>query len=197
MTSALQTLTRYFSLTAIVFSLLASARAASETYVIDRVHSSVGFSIRHFFSKVPGSFTKFEGAIVVDREHLENSSVEVTIDIASVNTASIKRDDHLRSPDFFDAAKFASITFKSKSWKKTGEATFDVTGDLTLKGVTKEVVLKVRALGFGPGMRPGSQLSGWEATTTLQRSDFGVAGFDKMLGEDVDVHINVEAGVKA
>jgi polyisoprenoid-binding protein YceI len=197
MTSALQTLTRYFSLTAIVFSLLASARAASETYVIDRVHSSVGFSIRHFFSKVPGSFTKFEGAIVVDREHLEKSSVEVTIDIASVNTASIKRDDHLRSPDFFDAAKFASITFKSKSWKKTGEATFDVTGDLTLKGVTKEVVLKVRALGFGPGMRPGSQLSGWEATTTLQRSDFGVAGFDKMLGEDVDVHINVEAGVKA
>ena len=197
MTSALQTLTRYFSLTAIVFSLLASARAASETYVIDRVHSSVGFSIRHFFSKVPGSFTKFEGAIVVDREHLEKSSVEVTIDIASVNTASIKRDDHLRSPDFFDAAKFASITFKSKSWKKTGEATFDVTGDLTLKGVTKEVVLNVRALGFGPGMRPGSQLSGWEATTTLQRSDFGVAGFDKMLGEDVDVHINVEAGVKA
>jgi polyisoprenoid-binding protein YceI len=197
MTSALQTLTRYFSLTAIVFSLLASARAASETYVIDRVHSSIGFSIRHFFSKVPGSFTKFEGAIVVDREHLENSSVEVTIDITSVNTASIKRDDHLRSPDFFDAAKFASITFKSKSWKKTGEATFDVTGDLTLKGVTKEVVLKVRALGFGPGMRPGSQLSGWEATTTLLRSDFGVTGFDKMLGEDVDVHINVEAGVKA
>ena len=190
---------RYLSLTALTLGLLVSARAATETYVIDSVHSSVGFGIRHFFSKVPGSFTKFEGHIVVDQANLENSSVEATIDIGSVNTANEKRDNHLRSPDFFDAAKFPTITFKSRSWKKTGEDTFDVTGDLTMKGVTKEVVLKVKSLGFGPGMRPGSKLSGWQASTTLKKAEFNLAGpamLAKVLGEDVDVHINVEAGVK-
>jgi polyisoprenoid-binding protein YceI len=187
---------RHLSLTALALGLLVSARAATETYVIDSVHSSVGFGIRHFFSKVPGSFTKFEGNIVVDQANLENSTVEATIDIGSVSTANEKRDNHLRSPDFFDAAKFPTITFKSRSWKKTADDTYDVTGDLTLKGVTKEVVLKVKSLGFGPGMRPGSKLSGWEASTTLKRADFGVTGYEKVLGEDVDVHINVEAGVK-
>ena len=187
---------RYLSLTALTLGLLVSARAATETYVIDSVHSSVGFGIRHFFSKVPGSFTKFAGNIVVDQANLENSSVEATIDIGSVSTANEKRDNQLRSPDFFDAAKFPTITFKSRAWKKTGDDTYDVTGDLTLKGVTKEVVLKVKSLGFGPGMQPGSKLSGWEASTTLKRADFGVTGYEKVLGEDVDVHINVEAGVK-
>ena len=187
---------RRLTLTIVALGLLVSARAATETYVIDSVHSSVGFGIRHFFSKVSGSFTKFAGNIVVDQANLENSSVEATIEIGSVNTANEKRDNHLRSPDFFDAAKFPTITFKSRSWKKTGEDTYDVTGDLTLKGVTKEVVLKVKSLGFGPGMQPGSKLSGWEASTTLKRADFGVTGFEKVLGADVDVHINVEAGVK-
>jgi polyisoprenoid-binding protein YceI len=187
---------RRLTLTLVALGLLASARAATETYVIDSVHSSVGFGIRHFFSKVPGSFTKFEGNIVVDQANLENSSVEATIDIGSVSTANEKRDNHLRSPDFFDAAKFPTITFKSRAWKKTGDDTYDVTGDLTLKGVTREVVLKVKSLGFGPGMRPGSKLSGWEASTTLKRADFGVTGYEKVLGEEVDVHINVEAGVK-
>jgi len=175
--------------------LVTAASAAVETYVIDSVHSSVGFSIRHFVSKVPGSFTKFSGTIVVDRDNLEKSSVEATIDIGSVSTANEKRDAHLKSPDFFDAAKFASVTFKSKAWKKTGTDAFDVTGDLTLHGVTKEVVLKVKLLGFGPGMQ-GAMLSGWEATTTLQRADFGIAGFKGMLGDDVAVTIGIEAGLK-
>jgi polyisoprenoid-binding protein YceI len=190
--------TKIFLLAALSAALVASVRADVETYAIDPVHSSVGFSIRHFFSNVPGSFTKFAGTITVDRANLENSSVQATIDIGSLSTANDMRDKDLKTPNYFDFAKFPSMTFKSKAWKKTGEDTYDVTGDLTIKDVTKEVVLKVKSLGFGPGMR-GAMLSGWEATTTLKRTDFGVNGpamLGKVLGEDVPVTINVEADLK-
>ncbi|MBI5766426.1 MAG: YceI family protein [Verrucomicrobia bacterium] len=175
-----------------------SASAAVETYVIDPVHSSVGFSIRHFVSKVPGTFTKFAGTIAVDRANLERSRVEATIDVGSVNTANEKRDAHLKSPDFFDSARFTGIAFKSTAWKQTGDNTFAVTGDLTLHGVTKSVVLKVNLLGFGPGMQ-GAQLSGWEATTTLKKSDFGMGGpamLSAALGDEVAITIAIEAAMK-
>jgi polyisoprenoid-binding protein YceI len=176
-----------------------SAFAAAETFVADPAHSSVNFSIRHIFTKVPGRFNDFTASIVVDRDHLENSSAEATINIASVKTEAPDRDAHLQKPEFFDAAKYPTMTFKSKAWKKTGEDTFDVTGDLTIKGVTKEVVLKVKSLGFGPGMTPGSVLSGWEGTTTVNRRDFGVDGpamLGKAVGDEVTITINVEAGLK-
>ena len=179
-------------------ALVASVRADVETYAIDPVHSSVAFSVRHFVSKVPGSFTKFAGTITVDRANLENSSVQATIDVGSVSTANEKRDGHLKTPDFFDFAKFPTMTFKSKAWKKTGEDTFAVTGDLTIKDVTKEVVLSVKLLGFGPGMQ-GAMLSGWEATTTLNKADFGVNGpamLGKALGNDVAITIGIEADLK-
>jgi polyisoprenoid-binding protein YceI len=182
---------------AVILAAVNFASAAVETYVIDPVHSSVGFSIRHFVSKVPGSFTKVNGTITVDRDNLEKSSVEAVIDVDSVSTANEKRDTHLKSPDFFDVSKFATSTFKSTSWKKTGEDTYDVTGDLTLHGVTKPVVLQMTLLGFGPGQR--GQLSGWEGTTKLKKSDFGVSGpamLSKALGDEVTLHISVEAGQK-
>ena len=179
----------------LVFVFALTASAAVETYTIDPVHSSVGFSIRHFVSKVPGRFTKFDGTITVDRDNLENSSVEATIDVNSVNTASAKRDAMLMDAGFFATDKFPTMTFKSTSWKKTGENTFDVTGNLTIKGVTKQTALKVTLLGFGPGMK-GAKLSGWEATTTLNRNDFGVSSFPKILGDDVAVDITVEADLK-
>ena len=183
--------------TAILAGTLGISRAAVETYVIDPVHSSVGFSIRHFVSRVPGSFTNVNGTISVDRDNLENSAVDVLIDVSSLTTANEKRDAHLKSPDFFDVARHGTATFKSKSWKKTGEDSFDVVGDLTVHGVTKEVVLQMTLLGFGPG--PRGQLSGWEGTTKLKKSDFGVNGpamLSKALGDDVTIHITVEAGQK-
>jgi polyisoprenoid-binding protein YceI len=189
---------RSFLLTAAAAALVHPVSAAVETYTIDPVHSSVGFQIRHFVSKVPGTFTKFNGTLTVDRDNFENSAAEATIDIGSVNTANERRDNHLKSPDFFNAAEFASATFKSTSWKKTGEDTFDITGDLTLHGVTKPVVLHTTLLGFGPGPR-GGQLSGWEATATIKKSDFGVNGpamLAKALGDEVTLHITVEAGLK-
>jgi polyisoprenoid-binding protein YceI len=183
---------RFLLLSVCTLGLLASAQAAVETYQIDPVHSSVGFTIRHFFTNVPGVFTKFSGAITVDRDHLENSSVTATIEVPSVDTRTEKRDNDLRSPNFFNAAKFPVMTFKSTAWKQTGDGIFDVTGDLTIKDVTKPVVLKVKLLGFGPGMQ-GAVLSGWEASTTLNRNDFGITTFPKMLGDDVGVTISVEA----
>ena len=186
------------TLGAMVLGLFASAQAAVETYKIDPVHSSVGFTIRHFFTNVPGTFTKFSGTIVVDRANLENSTVEARIEVASVDTRNGMRDDDLRSDKFFSAVKLPAITFKSKSWKKTGEDTFDVTGDLTIHGVTKEVVLKVTSLGFGSGMQ-GAQLSGWEAATTIKKSDFGVTGpamLSAAVGDDVAITIGIEADLK-
>ena len=149
-------------------------------------------------SKVPGRFTQFSGTITVDRDNLENSSVDAVIEVGSLNTFNDHRDADLKSPGYFDATKFGTITFKSSSWKKTGDSTFDVTGNLTIKGVTKEVVLKVNLLGFGPGMR-GAQLSGWEASTTIARRDFGVDGpamMVKALGDEVAISISIEADLK-
>ncbi len=186
------------TLAAFATGLVSVASAAVETYAIDPVHSSVAFSVRHFLTRVPGHFAKFTGTITVDRDNLENSSVVATIDVGSVSTDNEKRDNHLKSPDFFDAAKFDSIAFKSTSWKKTGEGTFDVAGDLTIHGVTKPVVLKVDLLGFGPGMM-GAQLSGWDASVTLNRRVFGVNGpamLGKALGDDVGVSITIEADLK-
>lgn len=175
-------------------ALAAALHAAPEAFKIDATHSSVGFSIRHIFSKVPGAFAKFEGTINYDAANPEASSVEATVDVATVDTQNQKRDDHLRSKDFFTVEQFPTASFKSTSWKKTGENTFDVTGDLTIKGTTKPTTLHVTLLGMGPGMKPGSTISGWEAKTTIKRADFGITGFDKVLGSDVDLLLNIEAG---
>lgn len=182
----------------LALALAPAISVAAETYVIDASHSAVAFSIRHFVSKVPGKFNRFEGKITFDKANPAASSVEATIQIASIDTANQKRDDHLRSADFFEATKFPTMTFKSTSWKKTGESTYDVTGNLTLKDVTKEVTLKVTALGFGPGMG-GTQLSGWEATTTIDKKAFNMKDPPMLaaaLGDDVTITINIEAGMK-
>jgi polyisoprenoid-binding protein YceI len=191
--------TRLLFIASLALGLLAPARAATETYTIDPVHSTVQFSLRHIISRFTGSFTKVSGTILVDRTNLENSSVEAVIDVASLNTANDKRNADLAGPNYFDLAKYTTMTFKSTAWKKTGDDTFDVTGDLTIKGVTKPVVLKVKLLGFSPGMRPGTNLSGWEVSTTIQKADFGVTGpamLGKALGDDVTVDIGVEADLK-
>jgi polyisoprenoid-binding protein YceI len=174
-------------------------QAAVETYKIDSSHTSIGFKIRHFVTPVPGSLTVSQGTIIVDRDDLTKSSVEVTIGVASINTSNERRDAHLKNPDFFEVEKYPTATFKSKSWKKTGTDTFDVTGDLTIKDTTKEVVLQVTSLGFVPGNRPGSMISGWEATTKINRRDWGVggpAGLAKVLGDEVTISISVEAGLQ-
>ena len=184
---------------AFLLGLATAASATIETYEIDPVHSSVGFGIRHIFTRIPGSFTQFSGTITIDRDDLQKSSVQTVIETGSVNTANEKRDAHLKSADFFEVARYPTITFKSKSWKKTGDDSYAITGDLTIKDVTREVVLKSKVLGFGPGMMPGTQVTGWEATTQINRRDFGVNGpamLGKTVGDEVEISIAVEAGLK-
>jgi polyisoprenoid-binding protein YceI len=171
---------------------------AEDTYKIDPVHSSISFKVRHFFSYVSGSFKKFEGTINVDPDHPEKSSVTATIDAASIDTRNDKRDEDLRSPDFFDVAKFPTITFKSKSVKQTGADSGDILGDLTMHGVTKEITLHVKFLGKGKGMG-NKPISGWQVTPDpIKRSDYGLT-WNKMVegtaavGEEVTISIDIEA----
>lgn len=174
------------------------ATAAPETYVIDPAHSAVGFSIRHLFSRVPGRFTKFEGKIVVDQADYTKSSVDVSIDAASIDTNEPARDKHLKSPDFFDVAKNPKLTFKSTRVSQPGPNKLSVEGNLTIRGTTRPVTLDVDVLGFGPGYG-GRSLGGFEARTKVNRQDFGVAwndlieGGGAVLGDEVEIKINVEA----
>src|SRR5271157_6472451 len=180
--------------------LLIHSTFAADTFAFDKAHSTMGFEVRHLFSNVPGKFNDFEGSINYDDANPDQSSVEVTIKTASIDTGVKMRDDDLRSPNFFDAAKFPEITFKSTSVKTSGENTADVTGNLTMHGVTKEVVLKVELLGKGAGAK-NSIVSGWDATTALKRSEFGLT-WNKAIegtqiaGDDVQIELHVEADKK-
>jgi len=185
----------WLAISALALCTLPSARAGVETYTIDPVHTWVGFSIAHFYTPVPGYFSKVKGTIVVDRDHLENSTVEAVIATGSITTNTKMRDDDLRSTNFFAAAQFPVMTFKSESWKSTGENAYDVTGVLTMKNIAKEVVLKVTSLGFGPGMK-GASISGWEASLILDRRDFDITADQGAIGNRVNVLINVEADLK-
>ncbi|MGH8093058.1 MAG: YceI family protein [Chthoniobacterales bacterium] len=171
---------------------------ANDTYKIDPVHSSINFKVHHFFSYVDGSFRKFEGTIHVDPDHPEKSSVIATIDAASIDTRNEKRDADLRSDDFFDVAKYPTITFKSTSVKQTGPDSGDITGDLAMHGVTKQLTLHVKFLGKGQGMG-GKAISGWQVSPDpIQRKDYGL-NWSQMIegvaavGGEVVVSIDVEA----
>ena len=188
---------RFFLTTLAVAAFTGSALAAPEIHEIDATHSTIGFKVKHLFSFATGRFTNITGTITADEKKPENSRVDVTIQVGSINTDNDKRDDHLRSPDFFNSTQFPTITFASKSVKQTGPTTADVIGDLTLHGVTKEVPLKVTFLGKGPGMF-GEIRSGWQATTTLKRSDFGLTWSKlvegtQVVGDEVTVTLDIEA----
>jgi len=191
---------KLITLTCLSALLIVQSALAADTYVFDKAHSAIGFQIRHLFSNVPGKFDDFTGTIQYDEANPEQSSVEVNIKTASIDTGVKMRDDDLRSANFFDAAKFPEITFKSKSVKSSGKDTADVTGDLTMHGVTKEVVLKVELVGKGAGMK-GSIVSGWDATTALKRSEFGLAWNKaiegtQVVGDDVKIEMHIEADKK-
>ena len=178
-----------------VLALAALPALAQDTYRIDPVHSEVGFKVRHLLSKVSGRFTKFSGTIQVNPADLSKSTVEVSIDAASITTDNETRDKHLRSADFFDVAKFPVITFKSTAVKEVSKGKLEVTGDLTMHGVTKRVTFPITNAGTQPGMRPGSVVAGFvDGALTLNRQDFGVSYGKGLVGDDVAIELNVEAG---
>jgi polyisoprenoid-binding protein YceI len=171
----------------------------AETWTIDPAHSNAQFSVRHMMvSTVRGEFTKVAGTIDLDEKDITKSKIEATIDAASINTRNEKRDGHLKSADFFDAANHPTITFKSTKIEKTGEGKLKATGDLTIRGVTKSVVLNVDELSPSFKDRQGNLHTGTSATTKIHRKDFGVswnAALDSgglMVGEEVSITIDVE-----
>jgi polyisoprenoid-binding protein YceI len=184
----------------VLASGLAASPVVAETFVIDRNHSDASFQVRHFVSNVRGRFTDFQGTIEGDPAKPEAAMVEFTVKAASIDTAQPNRDKHLRSADFFDAEKFPEITFKSTKVKAVGKDKYEVTGPLTMHGVTKPVTLLVTNLGTA-GTGKDAKF-GFEATTTVNRKDFGIVwnkalddgGY--MLGDDVTVVVNIEAGRK-
>ena len=175
--------------------LLALPMVAQDTYKIDAAHSEISFKVRHLVAKTSGRFTKFEGVVVVDTKDITKSTVEVKIDAASVNTDNEGRDKHLRSGDFFDVEKFPAITFKSTSVKEVSKGMLEVTGDFTLRGVTKRITFPITNAGTRAGMRPGSVVAGFiDGALKIKRQDFGITYGPGVLGDDIEISLNVEAG---
>jgi len=180
---------------------LASPAAQAETteYAFDGAHTSAEFKVRHIFTQVPGRFTQLSGTLQLDEKNLANSSVEVTIPATSVSTSNERRDNHLRTEDFFWVEKHPNITFKSTKVVPGESDAFQVLGDLTIRGVTRPVTLEVRKLGIVDAGAMMGRRAGFEASTTINRKDFGIVwnrDLDQggvLLGDDVIIALNVEA----
>jgi len=174
--------------------LAISAAGQTETWQLDPAHSAAQFAVRHMgISTVRGGFTKLSGTVQYDSAHPAKSSVDATIDAASVDTRVEMRDNDLRRAKFFDAAKYPTITFRSKNVEPAGKGKLKVTGDLTIHGVTKEVVLNVDGPSEPIKDQRGNSHMGASATTTINRRDFGVGSIPAaMLGEDVAITLDLE-----
>ena len=188
---------RIFSLVMFFVLLATTGVFAADTYTIDPAHTSFGFTVKHMMiSNVAGGFDKFEGQVTFDPKDLAASKASVTIDTASINTRMDKRDEHLKSPDFFDAAQFPTITFESTKFSAN-----EITGNLTIKGVTKEVTIPVTVAGPVKTMM-GTNAIGITGSVTINRQDFGV-NWNKTLdqggvavSDDVVITISIEAEQK-
>jgi len=169
---------------------------ANEIYKFDPSNSTIGFSVHQFLGATHGKFTKFSGKIDIDREHPENSSVAAEIDVHSIDTRIRRRDDHLRSAEFFNVAKFPQITFKSRSVKRTGPQSGDILGDLTMHGVTRAITLHVKLL------TPinDTRRTRWTATTEpITRRDFNLmfaTATEAVSGISQTAGINIEIEAK-
>jgi polyisoprenoid-binding protein YceI len=171
--------------------LLGGAALAADTYKIDPVHSAVIYKITHFnVGNAYGRFDDPTGSVTLDNGAPTGFTFEVKAD--KVDTGNPKRDAHLKSPDFFDAKQFPTITFKSTAVKAAGDNKFDVTGDLTLHGVTKSITLSVAKTGEGDTKIMGYR-TGWETQVDLKRSDYGINGLQGPVGDDVHLIISFEA----
>ena len=181
---------------AAVIAGLSPAAWANEAYKFDPSGSTIGFSVHQFLGTTHGKFTKFSGKIEVDREHPENSSVTTQIDVRSIDTRIKKRDDHLRSTEFFNVEKFPQITFKSRSVKRTGPQSGDILGDLTMHGVTRPITLHVKLL------TPISETARtrWAVMTgPIRRRDFNLmfaSAAEAVSGISQTVAINIEIEAK-
>ena len=180
----------------VLLAAVSSRALGNEIYKFDRSRSTIGFTVHQFLGTTHGKFEKFDGKIEIDREHPEKSSVVARIDIRSIDTGIVKRDNHLRSAEFFNVAKFPEMTFKSGRVKQTGQQSGDIFGDLTMHGITKPITLHVKLM--SPISNDIKQTH-WAVTTEpLKRRDFNLmfnqsAEAISGIGQTVAVNIEVEA----
>jgi polyisoprenoid-binding protein YceI len=178
--------------TALVIAASGSVAVGNEIYKFDQAQSKIGFSVHQFLGATHGKFAKFDGKIDIDREHPGNSSVTARIEVRSIDTGIVKRDNHLRSAEFFNVEKYPEIIFKSRGVKQTGSQAGDIAGDLTMHGVTKPVTLHVKLVS---SLNETNQTR-WSVTTDpLQRRDFNLMfaqAAESMSGIAQTVAVNIE-----
>lgn len=188
-----------FLLSVMLVGGIGAAQAASTTYTIEPTHTQVLFSYSHLgFSNITLRFDKVEGSIVYDAAAPAKSSVSVSILTDSVNTGVAKFDEHIKSPDFFDVAKYPTATFKSTKVVAAGKGKLQVTGDLTIHGVTKSVVMNATVNKIAEHPMRKVPAAGFDGSIKIKRSDFGMGAYTPAVGDDVTIKITVEAlGPKA
>jgi len=188
----------------VALTLAATPAVTAETWSVDKAHTEINFKVDHFFTPVSGTFTDFDIDLQYDAANPANSSVDVRIEVASLHTGNADRDQHLRSPDFFEADRHPHITFRSISVRQAGEGQLVATGPLTIKGVSRIIDLPIQVLGvqeIREDMRPMlggiSRVAGFAADTRILRQDFGVGvgnwAATLVVGGNVDITIAVEA----
>ncbi len=171
-------------------SIASAAMAEMKVYKIDTGHSGVSFKIRHFVSKVPGGFTAFSGEIGFDEENPDQSYTKAVIEAKSIDTRNGRRDNHLRTEDYFNVEQYPQITFSSTKWEAAGKNKYKVTGDLTMMGQTHPVTLDVEYLGSTESR--GNEIVGWVGSATIDRTQWGMSS-NTMLGDEVEIELNIEA----
>jgi polyisoprenoid-binding protein YceI len=180
-------------ITAVLFSLSTAAQDQANTWQIDPKHTAAQFSVRHLgISTVRGEFSKVSGTVQYDPVNLGKTLIQAIIEVASVNTRVEARDNDLRSPHFFDVGKYPTITFQSKKVEAAGAGKLKVTGDLTMHGVTKEVVLDVDGPAVAPKDQQGTQRMGASATTKVNRLDYGINGAPGVAGDEITITLDIE-----
>ncbi len=184
----------FFALTMLTSFVILPGYAEADTYKIDPVHSSVWFRVLHLnVSPAYGAFGKVSGTIQFDSEKPEQSSIEVIVDTASVNTLNEKRDEHLRSADFFNVAQFPSAQFKSSSWEHIEQNRYRIKGTLTFLGVEKPIEFEARLIGTGKGRNDEDRI-GFESVFVIRRSDFGMTKYEPpQIGNEVSIMVGIEA----
>jgi polyisoprenoid-binding protein YceI len=175
--------------------LVYSGAVLAQTWTLDKSHSKLGFAITHLMiSNVEGSFKNFDAKITSSKDDFTDAVIELTADVNSINTENEQRDTHLKAPDYFDAAKYSTLSFKSKSLKKVADKKYKLSGDLTLHGVTKPVVLDVVSNGTAVHPYTKKTIGGFKVTGVIKRTDFGIAAETPaaMLSDEVTLTANTE-----
>ncbi len=187
---------KLFTIAFLLFGMAANAQ--NTKWAFDGSHAKIGFSVSHMgISETEGKFTKFEGTVLSDKPDFSDAKIDLTIDVNSINTEDKRRDDHLKAADFFDVAKYPTITFKSKSFKSLGKNKYKLVGDFTMHGVTKEIELDVTYKGTVEDPYKNTK-AGFKLSSVIDRTQFGLVWTGKLaaggllVGNDINLDINIE-----